>query len=206
MNRYATAIMAAEADDFLRGIDLIIESEVSEGENADINHLGIGIDVALASDKGTSNAVEKKTQKVLAMLNTGKMAEARYVDGAYQGKISNHPYTVLSVSTSHVENLFGSVLGSGSNEKEKNHILKYIVGYQIVRQLGAYYQVAASKGETHRELAYELATAYNFAQDAFAEVLEKVSTDAEIWDKVKNDPGMKEIEKFCRSLEEGLDK
>jgi hypothetical protein len=205
MNYLANPMITSKADDYLRGIDLVIESTVvEEGENPDIKHLGIGIDVALASEIGASNAVEKKTKKVLGMLSTGKMAEARYVEGEFEGKIEDLSYTILSVSPSHIENLFGSSIVSEGTEKEKNHILKHIVAYQIIRQLGTYYAVADHRG--HANMANSLAIANNFGIDVFGHLIEEIQTMPEIWEKVKNDPGTKEIEQFCTELELGLTK
>lgn len=205
INFAANPMMTAKADDFLRGVDLILESE-KEGDSEDlnINHLGIGIDVALASETGKSNSVEKKEKKVLDILEKGEMSEARYVDGAYRGRIKDLPYIILAVSPSHVERLFSSVLEKGSTEREEKHILKYIVAYQILLQLGTYYTVAKTRGM--EEFAYSLAVANNFATDLFGGAMNELEQNPKLWEKVENDAGTMEIKKFCTSLEESLTK
>lgn len=208
INFAANPMMTAKADDFLRGVDLILESE-SEGteegaEVVNINHLGIGIDVALASETGVSNSVRNKEKKVLDILEKGEMSEARYVDGAYRGRIKDLPYIILAVSPSHVERLFSSVLEKGSTEREEKHILKHIVAYQILLQLGTYYTVAKSRGM--EEFAYSLGVANNFAADLFGDAMNELEQNPLLWKKVENDAGTIEIKNFCTSLEESLTK
>lgn len=203
MNQSAVVLMTSKPDDYLRGVDLIVESERDDANNKDIEHLGIGIDVALASEKGFSASVEKKTKKVRQILKYGKLGEARYVSGgSYEGKIDNLPYTILSVSPSHVEDLFTSVLRKDQSEKEKNHILKHIVAYQIVLQLGTYYEVAMKTGK--KEMAYEIGMANNMAVEVFSESIHELQTNPEVWNKVSSDQGMKEIINFCESLKQDL--
>ncbi len=203
MNQSAVPLMTAKPDDYLRGVDLIIESEVDSKEKKDIEHLGIGIDVALASERGVSAAVDRKTKKVRQILKSGKMTEAKYVSGgSYEGKIENLPYTILSISPSHVEDLFSNVLKKDQSEKEKKHILKYIVAYQIVLQLQTYYQVANKTGKT--EMAYEIGMANNMAVDIFGDLINEMQTSPEISYNVSNDQGMREIAQFCDSLSEEL--
>lgn len=199
MNQVAVPLLTAKADDYIRGIDLVIESESDKGEGVDIDHLGIGIDVALASERSTSESVDRKTKKVRGILKSGKMGEARYVTGgSYEGKIQNLPYTILSISPSHIEDLFSSVLRKDQSEKEKTHILKYIVAYQIVLQLGTYYNEADRLG--HEVMAYEIGLANNLAVEIFNPLIEELGANPELWNKVANDPGTKEIIYFCESL------
>lgn len=204
MNQSAVPLMTAKPDDYLRGVDLIIESENGEKENGkDIEHLGIGIDVALASERGFSASVEKKTKKVRQILKSGKMTEAKYVSGgSYEGKIENLPYTILSIGPSHVEQLFSNVLRKDQSEKEKNHILKYIVAYQIVLQLGTYYDVANKTGK--KAMAYEIGMANNMAMDIFGHSINELQMNPEIWEKVAHDQGTKEIADFCDALQKEL--
>ena len=200
----ATVLMTSKADDYIRGIDLVIESEQDSDDTTGvekvIKHLGLGIDVALASEKGISHAVETKKEKVRKMLRGGKLSEARYVSGgSFEGKLDNLPYLIVSISRAHVENLFSSVLKKGSSEKEKNHILKYIVAYQIVKQLGTYYTVLDKRGRD--DLAYIYGTANNFAYDIFGTLVDEMRTKPEIWEKVSQDAGVREIDSFCADLE-----
>lgn len=199
MNQIAVPLITAKADDYIRGIDLVIESENDLSENANIEHLGVGIDVALASERSTSESVDKKTKKVRNILKSGKMGEARYVTGgSYEGKIQNLPYTILSISPSHIEDLFSSVLRKDQSEKEKTHILKHVVAYQIVLQLGTYYNEAEKLG--HEVMAYEIGLANNFAVEIFGPLIEELRTNPELWEKVQNDAGTKEIIEFCNSF------
>ena len=201
LNQRAVPLMTAKPDDYLRGIDLLIESEQEEGGG--FQHLGIGMDVALASERGVSNAVEKKEKKVRQMLKSGNLTEARYVSGgSYEGRIADLSYTILSVSPSHIEDLFSSVLRKDSSAKEQAHILKYIVAYQIVKQLGTYYMIADNAGKDM--LARKYAIANNFANDIFGHLITDLQNNPEIWKKVSQDAGTQEIERFCNELEQEI--
>lgn len=199
MNRLVVPLIMSKADDYLRGIDLAIESESMDLQQ--VKHLGIGIDVALTSEKKLSTQVEEKIHKVRGILKTGKMNEARYVSGgSYEGRIKNLPYIILSISPSYVEELFSQVLTKGQTEKEMNHPLKYAVAYQIVLQLNTYALVAEKKG--HRTLAHSLAEANNLAVDLFGHLIEELHADPVLWNKISHDQGTKEIIEFCNSLEQ----
>ena len=199
INYKANPLLASKPDDYLRGIDLIIESEDDPNDkNQDIRHLGLGIDIALVSEKNAD--IESKKKKMERNLEQGKLTEARYVTGAsFEGSLYDLPYTILSISSKHINDLVSSVLQKTSTEKEKKHIIKYIVAYQILLQLGTYYKVSsARKFDT---TAYQYALANNFAHDIFQELIDELQTDTELWKQVSSDVGVQEIEKFCKSLE-----
>lgn len=203
MNQKAVPLVTAKADDYLRGVDLIIESEDFDEKSVDIQHLGIGIDVALSSEKGISETVEKKKKKVRQILKSGKLGEARYVSGgSYEGRIQNLSYVILSINPSHIEDLFSSVLKNHSTQKEEVHILKYIVAYQIARQQKTYCEVAYGLGQN--ELAREYAISNNFGYECFKHLLEELETNADLKARVSKDPGVQEIEAFCEDLQKLL--
>ncbi len=201
MNQSAVTSMASKPDDYFHGIDLMIESESEDvGDQPEINHLGIGIDVALASERSVSVSVEKKTEKVREMIRTGSLTEARYVScGNFVGSIKNLPYIILCVSSSHIEKLFPYVLRKDQSETEKNHLLKYIVGYQTMLQLGTYYGIMKKRG--FEETAYELGVTNNFAVSLFGHLIDEMQQNPEIWNRVKQDAGTQEIIAFCEKLE-----
>jgi hypothetical protein len=200
MNQKAVPLLTAKPDDYLRGVDLIIESEQSvNNEKGDIDHLGVGIDVALTSEKGMSEALEKKEKKVRQILKSGKLNEARYVSGgSYEGRIENLSYIILSVTPSHIEDLFSSVLKNHSTQKEEAHILKYVVAYQITRQLRTYCEVAHGLGKNN--LAREYAVANNFAYECFNHLIDDLAKDEVLTKKVMQDVGVQEIERFLEEL------
>jgi len=201
VNERATPIMTSKADDYLRGVDLLVESHVQEGGGT--QHLGIGMDVALLTEKvSTSETVEKKEKKVRQILKSGILSEARYVPGVPNG-LKDLPYTIISISSSHVDELSGSVFREDESVKEKNHILKYIVAYQIVRQLGTYYSVADAQEKEH--LAYQYGVANNFANDIFGHLISDLQNNPDIWKKVSTDAGTQEIERFCSELEKEIE-
>jgi hypothetical protein len=200
IDQKALPIITSKPDDYLRGIDLLLESESDNEKSPDINHIGIGIDVALVSSKGSSQSIENKKNKIKNFIRLGKLTEARYVSGgSFEGSIENLSYIAIFVSNEHFEDLFSSVLKNGSNDKEQKHILKYIIAYQILKQLGTYYQVSNKK--EHDVCAYEYGKANNFAYDAFGHLLQEMETDPSIWKKVSQDPGVQEIEQLCQEIE-----
>ena len=77
--------------------------------------------------------------------------------------------------------------------------MKYIVAYQIVKQLGTYYTVLDKRGRD--DLAYIYGTANNFAYDIFGTLVDEMRTKPEIWEKVSQDAGVREIDSFCADLE-----
>jgi hypothetical protein len=193
----AVSLISAKADDYLRGIDLLIESEDPENQDI-INHLGLGVDIALVGEKRAD--IESKKLKMKKNLDNGYLTEARYVSGGkFEGSLRNLPYTILSISSEHVNDLISAVNHKLPTEKEKKHILKYIVAYQIMRQLGAYYNFSKSKG--FEDAADQYGLANNFATEIFSELISDLQNDPEIWKQVSNDVGVKEIEKFCSELE-----
>jgi hypothetical protein len=198
----AVPLLTEKSDDYLRGVDLVIESEDNQ---KDVDHLGIGIDIALTSDKKVSTTFERKKEKMKQMLATGKMTEARYVSGgSFTGSITHLPYTLLSVSSSHVESLFSKTLMKTPSVLEQQHILKHIVAYQTVLQLNTYTAVAQAYG--HERMAYEYAKANNFAVEIFSDLNQKLYQDEKLWQKVAADQGMQEISAFCDSLKYDLTK
>lgn len=193
----AVSLISAKADDYLRGIDLLIESEDPENQDI-INHLGLGVDIALVGEKRAD--IESKKLKMKKNLDNGYLTEARYVSGGkFEGSLPNLPYTILSISSEHVNDLISAANHKLPTEKEKKHILKYIVAYQIMRQLGAYYNFSKSKG--FEDAADQYGLANNFATEIFSELISDLQNDPEIWKQVSNDVGVKEIEKFCSELE-----
>ncbi len=193
----AASLISAKADDYLRGIDLLIESEDPENQDI-INHLGLGIDIALVSEKRVD--IDLKKKKMKNNLDNGHLTEARYVSGGkFEGSLRNLPYTILSISSEHVKDLISSANQKLPTEREKSHILKYIVAYQIMRQLGAYYNFSKSKG--FEDAADQYGLANNFATEIFSELISDLQNDPEIWKQVSADVGVKEIEKFCSELE-----
>lgn len=196
----ANPLLTTKADDYLRGVDLLIESEDDEKK---VNHLGLGVDVALIKKEGYSSGFEKKKKKMERYIKTGKLTEARYVSGAhFEGSLNNLPYIILSIGSNHVNDLVLLSTHKISSEKEKSHILKYIVAYQIVRQLGCYYQVSEAQG--FELAAHQYGVANNFASDLFTELISELQNNPELWLKVSNDVGVVAIEKFCDDLEKEL--
>jgi len=200
----ATALLTAKADDYLRGIDLVIESNQEPTvKNPDIEHFGVGIDVALVSKDHYSSSFESKKAKMKRMLETGKLTEARYVSGGhFKGSISELPYIILSIQSSHVNDLLEASASKTSTQKEKNHILKYIVAYQILRQLGTYYRVSNNVRQEHA--AYQYGVANNFATNIFDNLIQEIENSDELWQKVSQDIGVIDIERLCDQIEKDL--
>lgn len=200
INFKANPLIAAKADDYLRGIDLIIESE-DENDEDHLHHLGLGIDIALVSEKRSD--IESKKNKMRNNLEKGYLTEARYVSGGhFEGSLQDLPYTILSISSKHINDLLSVATQKLPTEKEKKHILKYIVAYQILRQLRVYYNVSSSK--KFDTAAYQYATANNFAVEIFSDLILEIENNQEIWNEVSSDVGVIEIEKFCTEIENSL--
>ncbi len=201
VNQKAIPLLSSKPDDYLRGIDLIIESDMPEDSGDKVNHLGLGIDIALASEKKRSNSFKLKTEKVREILLSGMLDEARYVSsGSYEGTIKNLPYLILSVAPSHVEELLSLASSRQVTEKEEGHILKHIVAYQIIRQLGSYYQFSEKMGRVEMSRSYALAL--NLAHDLFGHLIDELKTRSELWERVSTDAGVQDIEGFCIELDE----
>lgn len=194
----AVVLLSSKPDDYLRGIDLILESESEEGKGFD--HLGVGIDIALTSVHGEGIGFELKKQKMRERLLAGELTEARYVSGgSYEGIIPDLPYVLLSVDKSHIDTLIPFAEKQIATEFEKNYILKYIIAYQIILQLHAYHDVSKKRGL--EKSAHEYAIANNFFYDVVDSLYKEILDNPELAKKVVNDPGVKQINDFCEDLE-----
>jgi hypothetical protein len=82
------AYYSSEADDLLRHVDCVIESNPEEGKK-DRHHLGLGIDVTFASDY---SSVTSKLDYIWEHdIKNGKQTEIKYVETEnYKGKLSMH--------------------------------------------------------------------------------------------------------------------
>lgn len=196
----ATILPTSKPDDYLRGVDLIIESEDLD-TTGNVDHVGLGIDIALTTQYGESKGLENKKEKMKQRLLSGELTEARYVSGgSFTGSIPDLSYIILSVSSSHVYELMPSVLNKNSNQIESNHLLKYITAFQFLFQLETYFKISAKKG--YGNTAHSYGKAQNFIFSIMGSTYQEIVDNEELQDRVFKDPGTLEIYNFCNSLKQ----
>lgn len=145
-------------DDWIRGIDGILEMTNPHDKNESSKHLAFGIDITFSSimDK----EFEDKIQSILYGINEGKLVEAKYFQkptGEILPKLKM-PKIIISVKFSEVRTLvfdFKNLDKEEYKQRLENHPMKYHMIEQILGQCNLFANYARSINEDYVARAYE---------------------------------------------------
>jgi len=129
-------IGASEYDDYVNGIDLVVEFR--EPDSRDDAYLALGIDVTFTSD------TTAKFDKLRAKIENGKLGEMKYFASEHsstRGGIRNLPEVVVGVDMQTLEELQGLWM-ENNNSTLESHRVQIMMLKQIDAQLDTFAQDA----------------------------------------------------------------
>ena len=177
----------AEADDVLRGVDVV--AEFAQGEER--QYLGFAIDVTIAKD---ASVLEQKLERIWQKdIKTGDQAEVRYLATEnYTGPMKLFR-VVVGINKESARDLI-NLYRFDKKEKLSNHAFQAHLIAQIKFQLESYLMYArTTKNKKLEDQVSESLRAFYEIYDAKEEMIKAGIT------KIESDPGFIRISEFCQT-------
>ncbi|MFZ2253060.1 MAG: hypothetical protein WAW13_02685 [Minisyncoccia bacterium] len=131
----AETIRPSEYDDFVNGVDLIVEFDDTESSR----HLALGVDITFGSD-----TMRKKFTRIRNEIHEDKLAEVKYFEShGFKGSLKQLPRVVIGVEIDTIVELAGLWI-HGSKKELATHFIKNIISEEIERQLRTFLAYARS--------------------------------------------------------------
>lgn len=189
----AEGYYTSEADDVLRGVDVVAEIKPDD-EEGEHNYLGFALDVTFSENPETLN---KKLNNVWDYyVKPGKLADVRYFesDNFEKGSLQL-PKVIVSANRNTVRELirlYNHKDRQADREALEQHQFQYSLLSQIKIQLESYYQSAKLRGqEEYQEAIGEALRSFYEIYDIKEEEIETHADD------VQNDEQFKFIAQYC---------
>lgn len=165
MGPEAQTITTTDYDDFINGIDTLVEFNDEEKAN---HHMGLAIDATFSVN------LEEKFEKIKNNIDKGKLATVEYFkssDDTFKGRLSHVPRVVIGVEKNKVEELI-DLWNTGKKKKLGEHPVQFHILGIVKMQLEAFLSYSKSIGD-------------DFVSDKFNKVLNLI-------DKIYEEKGAEE--------------
>lgn len=191
-----TAYLASNFDDFLNGVDIILEKKNQDGEESDQNVYGVSIDVTYGTTEDTFKSKFKKIEDNLYKANPNvknprPLPRIKYFKSeftGYQGPIENMANLVIGANHEHILDLFSKVFkddlkiiyntDQDSYKQNKPHPFNFMMLEQIWAQCS--YLKCIAKHNNHSVLYKKYVRMANVARASFSNMLKNVDNKDEL--------------------------
>ena len=190
------AKIPSKFDDFVKGIDLILE--FPEAEHQDNRHHALSIDVVLGSD-------EKFIEKLMIvkfLIDDGTLKHGPRYFRADQGKPFSGfmPQGIVSLSREAVESIFTKEQ-EGNTKGIEESIVPYVVAVQLLEQYAGFEVYARSVGQ--HAIADRYKEAHNDLEDATSHLMAELAFNKKMNDVVESVPAIRNTRIFFKELASG---
>jgi hypothetical protein len=191
----AITVKTSKYDDYVNGVDTVIE--FPEGEGQERHHLGLAADISFSPD------IQKKFERVIGRIQKGELVDLKYFDSkeaGIHGKLANLPEVIIGADSRTVLELADLSL-ENQNKALAEHRIQIMLLMQIKAQLEAFTTYARYIGQDRIAEVYEsrLATVDKIFADK-RELTEKVKFEIDS-DSVHSSI-MAYVKSWSKSLEE----
>ncbi len=134
----ATTICASKFDDFVNGVDMIVE--FNQGEDSGVSHLALGMDVTFTSD------TTAKFDRLRSQIESGGLTNMKYFSSerlGIVGKMDKIPEVIIGVDRRMVQELMDLWLAN-DNDALANHRVQVMILEEIKAQLTTFAMYARS--------------------------------------------------------------
>lgn len=158
---HAQTIKTSEYDDFINGVDLVVEFDEPEQAR---KHLALGVDATFGT-----RTIEKKFTRIKEEIDAGQLASIKYFrsqNGSFMGRLSRVPRVVTGIDQEHLLDL-AAIWNQGENRALAVHPVQRLVLAQIAQQLRTFGDYAERTGK------HELVRPFREALTTVREVSQK---------------------------------
>ncbi|OGI22104.1 MAG: hypothetical protein A2808_03710 [Candidatus Moranbacteria bacterium RIFCSPHIGHO2_01_FULL_55_24] len=144
----AQAIKTSLYDDYINGIDLMVEFEE---ESRAFRHLGLAIDVTFSADRN-SGTLDKKFDRIKKEMDEGHLAQVKYFkskNSRMKGVFENLPRVVVGMERTKVMELAAIWLNEDRHAEFLKHPAQRMILEQVLVQLIAFSRYAKECGHDH---------------------------------------------------------
>ncbi len=141
----ATVIKASRFDDYLNGIDAVVEFAESDASRA--SHLALAVDVTTAH---TERVLRDKLVKIRSEIEDGKLAWVKYFkseDLSMRGELKDIPRTVIAADALKTVGELGKLFVGEKNKELAVHPIQHQIIDELLMQLQKYTAYAQERGE-----------------------------------------------------------
>ncbi|HEY1041864.1 MAG TPA: hypothetical protein VGE48_00360 [Candidatus Paceibacterota bacterium] len=138
---YAQTIRASEYDDYVNGIDLVVEFDEPERSRS---HLALGVDATFSRTN-----IEKKLRRVKDEIDSGSLASIKYFrsqNGRFMGRLTNVPRVVTGMEKDRLLEL-ATIWNQDDNKTLAAHPAQRLLLAQIAQQLKVFKGYAERTGK-----------------------------------------------------------
>lgn len=144
----AETIRPSEYDDFVNGIDIIVEFNTEDSKK----HLALGIDITFGS-----LTMVKKFDRIKEEIDMDELAKVKYFEAhGFKGTLTQLPRIVIGVQKDTVVDLAGLWMNNKNTEIDK-HFIKDILLQEIKLQLETFLAYAEKHKKQNAILSYQRA-------------------------------------------------
>ncbi|MCA9364038.1 hypothetical protein KC727_02365 [Candidatus Kaiserbacteria bacterium] len=144
----ATTIKTSEYDDYVNGVDLVVE--LSDDDFS--HHLALAVDVTFGSKH-----VHKKFQKIKEEIDAEKLAEVKYFEShGFRGTLKQVPRIVVGAECDTVRQL-AALWNSGDKAALAGHEIRNILQAEIATELETFLAYAEKNGKRNAARSFRQA-------------------------------------------------
>jgi|GEM_PF-6335239 len=147
----AILIKTSRFDDVKNGVDVIVEFP-PQADDTSAEHMAVAIDVTFNED-----VEREKLGRILAQIDSGDLAHAKYVHSPYVHGAVEAPEIILGVDRAHVQQIaeeWSESMDTHTSKSFAEHPVRTLLITQALEQCRALSLYAAQKGNTKAEQQY----------------------------------------------------